>query len=68
MSGEHDLEARLADGWRIRCPNGHVDLQDQRGRSVYCKSCGRAYPYDDLVDARRASEVPLVSQSDGTDG
>ncbi|MFC6864566.1 hypothetical protein ACFQGE_14005 [Halomicroarcula sp. GCM10025817] len=64
MPDERDIGAGPVDGWRIRCPNGHVDLQDQRGPSAYCKTCGAAYPYDALVDARESSAVTLVGPAD----
>jgi|GEM_PF-1378856 len=62
LTSEYEaIQQRIIDGWRMRCPNGHGDLRDQEGPSVYCQTCTEAYHYDELVDARDAATPPLVS-------
>lgn len=59
MNREHErIQERLAAGWRMRCPEGHADLRDKDGPTVYCRSCRSGYHYDDLVDARETG-VPV---------
>jgi len=45
------IERLLEQEYRIACPRGHVSLEPAATTpTVYCRSCGCAYDYDDLRD------------------
>jgi len=53
-----DVQRKLAEQWRMRCPEGHADLRDKQGQTVYCRACASSYPYERLLDAR-TDQLPL---------
>ena len=42
----------IRETWRIRCPQGHADIRDKQGPTVYCRSCAQHFQYVDLVDVQ----------------
>jgi hypothetical protein len=56
---EESMSEKLADQWRMTCPDGHHKLNDMEGPTVYCEGCGHAYRYDDLIDKKARGETPL---------
>lgn len=52
---DEPVGAKLAQRWRMRCPEGHVDLRDKQGPTVYFWSCEQGYAYEALLDARHDS-------------
>lgn len=45
------IQDRLEEQWRMRCPSGHADLRDKEGPTVYCRGCAGSYHYEVLLDA-----------------
>jgi hypothetical protein len=47
------IREKLASEYRIVCPSGHTSLSAaETTETAYCRACGRAYPFDALVDQR----------------
>lgn len=45
------IERLLEEEYRIACPRGHISLEPAATTpTVYCRSCGRAYRYEELRD------------------
>lgn len=48
---ERRIERLLEEDYRVACPQGHVSLEPAATTpTVYCRSCGRAYRYEELHD------------------
>lgn len=57
MRDRHErVERKLREQWRMTCPEHHHDLEDKAGPSVYCKQCGHAYRYEELIDKREQAD------------
>lgn len=47
------IREKLASEYRIVCPSGHTSLTAaETTETAYCRACGRAYPFSELVDRR----------------
>lgn len=59
MSSETDrIREKLSVPYRIVCPAGHTRLTAaETTRTAYCQSCGRSYPFDELVDRRLSDDA-----------
>lgn len=45
------IREKLVSDYRIACPRGHTSLSPaETTRTAYCQTCGRAYPFEGLVD------------------
>ena len=51
---------KLEETWRMMCPQHHHDLVDQQGPTVYCRGCGHAYRYADLIDKAETQSHSVV--------
>lgn len=50
---EETLAEKLADPFRMCCPEGHTNLEGaETTPTAYCKGCGVAYHADELIDKR----------------
>lgn len=48
---ERAIRRKLAEEYRMACPRGHTSLHPaETTPTVYCKTCGRAYGFDELLD------------------
>lgn len=57
-SDGYRIREKLASDYRITCPHGHTTLSAaETTPTAYCQTCGRAYPFGELVD-RRWDEIP----------
>jgi len=56
------MSEKLADPWRVMCPQHHHDLVDQDGPTVYCQGCGHAYRYEDLIDKEERESYSVVGE------
>ena len=52
------IHRKLDQRWRMRCPEGHADLRDTQGPTVYCRSWGASYGYGVLLDASSDAMPP----------
>ena len=52
------------DPERLLCPRHHHDCWDQRGPTVYCKSCGHSYRYQDCIDPVALTAAALDTPDD----
>jgi hypothetical protein len=53
VSESTPFSEKLEDGWRMVCPEGHHDLEDKKGPTVFCRTCYHAYRSEDLIDKVR---------------
>ena len=48
------IREKLVSEYRIACPQGHTSLSPaETTRTAYCQMCGRAYPFEELVDRQQ---------------
>ena len=55
---EGRIREKLASEYRMACPRGHTSLHPaETTATAYCRTCGRSYHFDELVDRREARGV-----------
>lgn len=60
------IREKLDEEFLMACPRGHTSLRPaETTPTVYCKTCGRAYEFDDLHD-RRHEALPEQGADDGS--
>lgn len=55
------------DPERLLCPQHHHDCWDQSGPTVYCKSCGHSYRYQDCIDPVGMNASPPNGPTDSNE-
>ena len=61
---DESVGEKLAEEWRMICPEHHHQLQDQQGPTVYCSRCNSAYRYADLIDTKAVGGATLDDRLD----
>lgn len=63
---EAAVRRKLDEEYRMACPRGHTSLRPAATTpTAYCKTCGRAYGFDELVDRTRVGSSGPGGRGDG---